>query len=123
MRAAEIVERYRLRPLGVALALFMLTAIAGSIFTPTKLTTMLSLMLGLFCYLILPGYFLLINLEMDDLERIILSTAVGISLLPLIFFNLSLFWIKMRLAVIIITILAISALGIALRSRQVRLKK
>jgi uncharacterized membrane protein len=117
-KPAGIAESYRLRPLGATFALFMLIAIVGSIFTPTRLGTMLSLMFGLFCYLILPGYVLLLNLELDDLERIILSTAVGISLLPLIFFNLSLFWIKMKLPVVVISIIAVTALGIALKERE-----
>jgi uncharacterized membrane protein len=109
-----ISERYRLKPLAIAFALFMLLAIAGSVFTPTK---------GLFCYLILPGYFLLLNLELDDLERVILSTAVGISLLPLIFFNLSLFWVRMFLPVIWIAIISVVILGVVLKEKDTILSK
>jgi uncharacterized membrane protein len=118
MQVAELTERYRLKPLAVTLVLFLIVGIVGSVFTSTSLSTMFLLMLGLFCYLILPGYSILLSVEMDDLERIVLSTAVGISLLPLIFFSLSLFWIRMRTHVVIVTIIVVVILGIALRERE-----
>ncbi len=113
----KIAEDYKLKPLLAVLIAFFGIAVAGSLFTPTRLITLLSIMLGLFLYLILPGYLLLLNIVLDDLERIILSTAVGVALIPVTLFILNLLWIPMGRGVVFGIILAISAAGIALRAK------
>jgi uncharacterized membrane protein len=118
MQPEKIFERYRLKPLIMTFALFFLIAVSGSIFTPTRLITLLSIMLGLFCYLILPGYFLLLNIELDDIERIILSTAIGIALIPIILFVLNLFYIKITFWLIILIIFLIMFIGIFLKEKE-----
>jgi uncharacterized membrane protein len=118
MQLEQINERYRLKALLTTLGLFLLLAIVGGIFTPTRLITLLSIMLGLFLYLILPGYLVLLNVELDDIERVILSTAVGISLIPIILFLLNLFWIRISFWLVVALILLVSLAGIALREHN-----
>ncbi len=115
MELNKIVERYKLTPLLVAFGLFMILALLAGLFTSTSLTTMISLMLGLFVYLIVPGYFILINVKMGDIERIILSSAIGISFVPLILFNMNLFMIKMSRFNVVLVIIAITIIGILVR--------
>ncbi|MBS1266584.1 MAG: hypothetical protein MAG795_00551 [Candidatus Woesearchaeota archaeon] len=115
MEIEKIIEEYKLKTLLVTFGLFMLAAIVWGLFTPTKLQTMLSLMFGLFVYLIIPGYFILININMGDIERVILSTAIGISFIPLILFNMNLFMIKMSKANIILVIVLITITGILIK--------
>lgn len=123
MRHDQLIERYRLKPLLAVLALFLLIALAASLLTPTKLMTLLSIAAGLFLYLILPGYFLLLSLDIDDIERIILSTSIGVALIPLILFVLNLFWIRITLWLLIALILMISAIGIILKERKCALEE
>jgi uncharacterized membrane protein len=123
MQLEQISERYRLKPLFVTFGLFISIAILGSAFTPTKFMTLLSIMAGVFAYLIIPGYFLLLNLELDDIERIILSTAVGISLIPILLFLLNLLMIKITLGLVFGTIVAITLTGILLKERSARSTK
>jgi uncharacterized membrane protein len=115
MQLEQLDERYRLKALLATLGLFLLLAIVGAIFTPTRFITLLSIMLGLFLFLILPGYLLLLNVELDDIERVILSTAVGISLIPIMLFVLNLFWIRISLGLVIALIILVSLAGIILR--------
>jgi uncharacterized membrane protein len=114
----ELYERYKMGPpLAVAGMLFA-AALVGAIATPTSFTTLLSLVSALFIYLVVPGYILLLNVELDDIERVVLSTAVGISLIPLLLFNLNLFWFRISKLHVIIVILAVILAGILLREKE-----
>jgi uncharacterized membrane protein len=113
-----IYGRYRLAPLLAVAAMLFGAALLGALATPTRFTTLLSLVSALFIYLVVPGYILLLNVELDDLERVVLSTAVGISLIPLLLFNLNLFWFRISKLNVIIVILAVIAAGILLREKD-----
>jgi uncharacterized membrane protein len=79
-------------------------------------------MFSLFCYLLLPGYFILLNIELDDLERIVLSTAIGIGIIPLILFNLNLFWIRIGRLTVITVIVSVIIIGILFKEKDTLLK-
>jgi len=114
----EIFERYRLRPLLVVVGMLFIAAVIGAIATPTKFTTLLTLVSAAFIYLVLPGYVLLLNVELDDIERVVLSTAVGIGLIPLILFNLNLFWFRISKPNVLLVIFAVIVIGVALREKE-----
>ena len=103
------IKRYDLRPLIITFVVFVLIGLIGGMLIPTKIGTTISIMSSLFFYLVVPGYFLLINVKLDDLERLVMSTAVSLALIPLVLFNLNTFWVPISRAVVIGVILFVSA--------------
>lgn len=115
---SKVYNSYKLGTLIGTFIAFLIIGLVGAALTPTKVTTMLSLMLGLFFYLIVPGYFILLNVKMDDLERVVLSSAVSISIVPLILFNLNLFWVRVSKVNTILVIIGVTLFGILLKEKD-----
>jgi uncharacterized membrane protein len=122
MELDMIYERYKLGPLLMVGGMLLAVALIGSIATPTLFSTLLSLVVALFIYMVVPGYILLLNVELDDVERVVLSTSVGISLIPLLLFNLNLFWFRISRLNVMIVIIAVIAAGVLLKEKE-ELKK
>lgn len=97
-----------LYPLITTLSILIVIALIGGILLPTKTTTLLSVAFATWFYFILPGYCILIHLDLKGYERVILGTAIGTSLIPIFFYTLDIVGVPLSTPVIIISILLIS---------------
>lgn len=84
----NLIERYKLNPLLIVGAVCIGLGIIGGIATPTPFNKMIQFSLAIFFYIFVPGYFLLLSVKLDNLERIILSTGVSISFVSVILFQI-----------------------------------
>jgi len=74
--------------LSSALALF-LVAVGLVMFTPIIASNAATLAFAIFVYFIVPGYCVLLNFELDGVERVFLGIAVSVAIVPFIQFFLN----------------------------------
>lgn len=98
------------------LILLVATAI-GAVFTETSFKSMYSLAFAILFYIILPGYCVLLNLNMSGLERIIFGMAVSVAIIPITLYTLDILGIALSTKNVLITISIICAISILLRKR------
>ena len=94
-------------PLAITATILLLAAITGAIFTETSLKGMLSLAFAIFAYIILPGYFILLNFKISSLERIIFGMPISITLVSLTLYSADLIGVRLSTTNTILTILFI----------------
>jgi len=80
-------EKYKLKPLLVSGLICLVVGIIGGLLTPTPLLKMVQLCLAFFLYCIVPGYFLLLTFDLDDIERVVVATGISISIIPILLYN------------------------------------
>ena len=84
----NLIERYKLNPLFSVGSVCIAIGMIGGLATPTPFNKMVQLSFAMFFYLFVPGYFLLLSLKLDNIERIILSTGVSIAFVSVIVFEI-----------------------------------
>jgi len=100
-----------LKPLLVTCVFLFALALTGSIFLPTRFTSLATLALALFAYLIVPGYTLLLHLNLKTHERIILGSAASTALLPLIYYTLDIIGVPLSRTTVLLVIILVSGLS------------
>lgn len=83
--------------------------------TPLIASSAFSLALAIFIYLIVPGYCVLLNFELDGVERILLGIPVSAALLPILHYLLNQAGLLITPLTTFLLIAAISGGGVALR--------
>ena len=104
-----------LKPLGYAAAILFVAALIGTIFTSTSASGMFSLAAAMFFYLVLPGYFIMLNFNFDSLERIILGMVASAAVIPAYLYTINIFGLKITRIAVIGAIILIVGLAIFLR--------
>jgi len=102
-------------PLLYALGIFLGLGLLGWVLTPLTAKTAFSLTFALWFYLILPGYCILLNLNLDGLERVILAFPVSGALIPIALYHWNALGGRISLPATVGTILLASAVGLGLR--------
>jgi hypothetical protein len=106
-----------LKPLGVvALVLAVGAIIAG--FVAGSTLSWLSLALAVFLYFFLPGFSLLLHLDLDGIERSIFAFPVGGIAVSLVLYFLNLFGIALTRITVLGVIIGITAVAIVLLHRK-----
>ena len=113
--AQEPLARGDFIPLLYALGILLGLGLLGWLFTPLTAKTAFSLTFALWFYLILPGYCILLNLNLDGLERVILAFPVSGALIPIALYHWNAVGGRISLFATIGTILLSSAVGLGLR--------
>ena len=93
-------------------------AILGSVFLPTKLTSLLSIAFAILAYLIAPGYCILLHIDLKTHERIILGTAISAALLPIILYTQDILGIPLSRTTVIVTIILVCGLAYTLKKTK-----
>lgn len=111
-------------PLLCTLSILLGLAILGFILTPLTAKTAFSFAFALWFYLVLPGYCILLNIQLDAIERIILAVPVSGALVPVALYHWNAVGGRISLAATVAMILLASAAGIGFRLySDSRLKK
>ena len=113
--AQEPLARGDFIPLLYALGILLGLGLLGWLFTPLTAKTAFSLTFALWFYLVLPGYCILLNLNLDGLERVILAFPVSGALIPIALYHWNAIGGRISLFATIGTILLSSAVGLGLR--------
>ncbi|MBI4016891.1 MAG: hypothetical protein HY363_04320 [Candidatus Aenigmarchaeota archaeon] len=92
-------------------------AMLSSLFLPTSITSVITLAFAIWFYFVLPGYCLLLFLDMKPHERIIIGTAVSAAVVPVVLYTLDIFGIPLSRLTVLITILVICGGACMLKSR------
>lgn len=105
------------RPLGViAVVLAVGAVIAGM--TAGGVLSWLSLALALFLYGFLPGYAILLHLELDAVERGIFAFPAGVIAVSLALYFLNLFGVMLTRITVLAVIIAVVAVSLALLRKK-----
>lgn len=107
-----------LKPLGIIAGILAAGALLAALFTPAGSTAWLSLALALFLYAFLPGYTLLLHLDMDAIERSIFAFPVGTMSTAIALYALNLFGIALTRLVVLAVIIVITAASLFLLHRR-----
>lgn len=102
-------------PLIYTLGILLGLGLLGWLFTPLGAKTAFSLTFALWFYLVLPSYCILLNLNLDGLERVILAFPVGGALIPIALYHWNAVGGRISLAATVAMILLASAAGLGLR--------
>jgi len=115
------VVRYKLKPLFATAILLLIVGIVGGVLTPTGINYMLSLSMAFFFYCIIPGYFLLLTLSLDNIERILMSIGISIATVPTVLYIANLvFELPISRLTTIFTITLCVIIGIILQESRIR---
>ena len=115
----NLLQRYKLAPLLVTGLACLFVGVLGGIFTPTSVSKMIQLCLAFYFYCIIPGYFLLLTIKLDNIERIVVSTGVSISVVPILLYQFDFLDWKISLGNTIFVIIGCVVIGVVLRERQI----
>jgi len=105
-------------PLLWAFAILVGLGVAAWLLTPLTAGPALSLAFALWFYLVLPGYCILLHLELDGLERVVLALPVSGALIPILLYHWNVVGGRISLAATVAFILLVS--GIALGALALR---
>lgn len=107
-----------LKPLGYAAAILIISAIMGIIFTDTSSSGMFSLAFAIFFYLMVPGYFVMLNFNFDALERIVLGMVVSAAVIPAYLYAINIFGLEITKIAVIGAIVLVTGLSILYRKES-----
>ncbi len=110
-----IITKEEIKPLGITAIILFTAAIAGGLFTPTSFTSMISLAFAIFTYIILPGYFILLNFNLTALERIIFGMPTSITIVSIALYSVDIIGIPLSRTTTLTIILIVSVAGLVLR--------
>lgn len=79
----ELLKQDELLPLLAVAVVFFVVSLVGTVVSATRFVSLLSLMFAIFAYLVLPGYFVLLNFKLSSLERIIFGMPVSITVVSI----------------------------------------
>lgn len=108
-------NKEELKPLGITAGILLIAAIAGTLFTDTTATSMLSIAFATLLYIILPGYCLLLNFKLTSLERIIFAMPTSITTVSIALYSVDLAGIPLSTTTTFSVIAIISILGLVLK--------
>ncbi len=114
----KLPQKNELIVLGYCALILLILGIAGVIFTETSAKGIFSLLFAVFFYLILPGYFIMLNFNFDMIERIILGMIVSSALIPAILYVINIIGFKITKLSVIIVILSIVLFSIIYRTKK-----
>lgn len=107
-------------PLGWTALVLLVLAVLGGLFTPTSMPTMLSLALAFFLYYILPGYSVLLFLELDAVERVLLAVPASAVFVPVLLYFADLVGLGLSRTIVLGAIALITVISWALFVRATR---
>lgn len=111
-------SKEELKPLAYSAAILFAAALIGVIFTSTSALGMFSLAFAILFYLIVPGYFIMLNFNFDALERIILGMVVSAAVIPAYLYTINIFGLKITRIAVIGAIILVVALSILIRKEH-----
>ena len=106
------------KPLGIIAGTLAIGAIIGALATSSSIMTWLSLALGVFLYGFVPGYALLLHLELDSIERSIFAFPVGVMTVSLALYFLNLFGILLTRITVLAVIVLITAAAVIVHHKK-----
>lgn len=119
----NLVEKYKLVPIITVGIVCLIIGILGGLLTPTPLLKMIQLSFAIFFYLFVPGYFLLLTVNLDNIERIISSIGVSIAFVSIIILQIDFLGGLISFKNTIIVIISFVMVGILLNERQDIIKR
>ncbi len=99
------------RTFGIVVAVVFAAALIAGIMTPASILTWLSLALAILLYFFLPGYTLMLLLDLEPVERVIFGFFAGAITVPVLLYFMNLF-LNIRLTTITVLIAVLIATGI-----------
>ncbi len=114
----KLPDKNELIILGYCTFILLIIGIAGMIFSNTNAKGMFSLLFAVLFYLILPGYFIMLNFNFDGIERIVLGMIVSSAVIPAILYALNILGFKITTGAIVLSILSVVLLSIIYRKRK-----
>lgn len=105
-------------PLAFCVIILFIIFIFGIIFTNTSASGLFSLLFAIFFYLILPGYFMMLNFNFDNLERVIMGMIVSSALMPAILYAMNIMGFKITKIAVIVVILGVILFSIIYRTNK-----
>lgn len=111
-------SKEELQPLLWTAGILFVSAWAGTMFTTTSAAGMFSFAAAIFSYLVLPGYFIMLNFAADALERIILGMVVSSAMVPMYLYAINAAGFKISLVNIITGIILIILLAAWYRKKD-----
>lgn len=112
-----MLQKNEITPLITTATILFFAAIMGKIFSATSWQGMLSLAFAIFAYIILPGYFVMLNFKLTSLERIIFGMPISISLVSITLYTVDIIGIAISRRNTLIIIFGICILSILLRKK------
>ena len=109
--------RHELKPLGIVAIILAAAAVLAGLVAGSALSW-LSLALAVFLYAFLPGYALLLHLELDAIERGIFAFPVGVMIVSLALYFLNLFGIALTRTTVLAVIIVVTAASFVLLHRK-----
>ena len=110
-----MITKEEIQPLLLTAGILTVVALAGALFTETSAKSMFSLSFAIFTYIILPGYFILLNFNLTALERIIFGMPISITLVSITLYSVDIIGIPLSRLTTLSVIFIISILGLCLR--------
>ena len=105
-------------PLAFCAIMLFIIFIFGIIFTNTSASGLFSLLFAIFFYLILPGYFMMLNFNFDNLERVIMGMIVSSAIIPAILYAMNIMGFKITKIAVIVVILGVILFSIIYRTNN-----
>lgn len=112
-----MIQKNELTPIIITAIILFSAAIVGMIFTDTSFSGMSSLAFAIFAYIILPGYFVLLNFKLTALERIIFGMPISITLVSITLYTADLVGIALSRRNVLLTIVGIMAISLFVRRK------
>ena len=96
----------------ITAGILFLAAVVGVIFSSTSSKSLFSFVFAVFVYLVMPGYFILLNFDFSALERIIFGLAVSVVVVPIFLYVIDIFGFSLgsRNVIFVIFVLCAGAL-------------
>jgi uncharacterized membrane protein len=108
------------RAFGIVVAVIFAAALVAGIMTPASIMTWLSLALGIVLYFFLPGYSLLMLLELDAIERCIFAFPAGAIATSILLYIFNIAGVKFSTGTVLIAILIATGIPFLLWLRKRR---
>ena len=112
----KLPSREELQPLVWTAGILFISALAGTMFTATSAAGMFSLAVAIFAYLVIPGYFIMLNFSADALERVIIGMVISSAMIPMYLYAINAAGFKVSLVNIVIGIILVIFLAIWYRT-------
>ncbi len=112
-----MIKLNEITPIITTTIILFIAASIGATFSQTSAKSMYSLAFAILFYIILPGYFILLNIKLSNLERIMFPMPISITIMSITFYTIDIFGIKLGKTNIIITAITICTLAIILREK------
>lgn len=114
----KLPTKEELKPLGYSALLLFAGAVIGAMMTPTSFKGMFSLSFAVFFYLIVPGYFVMLNFSYSALERVIIGMVVSIAVVPGLLYGINMFGLKLSFTNIFIIIIVVTVASVLYRKNK-----